>query len=259
MAKVDPEVLKLGQLNRQRIEETARWKASRAAEPLIAELPNAPGLSENELKAHDERVKNWRHRQQVYSCFAENGLSAFPKFYEANLDDLSRLPRDVVESYEIEAYRLRTLANKPCIIGVLGPRGVGKSYIGAAIVNSCCKAGTSAHFVELSYLICQIRECWRSTAIISENVMIERYVKPKVLIIDELDEKLSTDNEKSLLTRVVNRRYVHNRSTIMLSNLTFDAFKDAIGTSLASRMGEGGGVVYLDKWRDLRPEMSPKT
>jgi len=97
----------------------------------------------------------------------------------------------------------------------------------------------------------EIKASFRPDSTVTEKQVIEEFIRPKLLIIDETQERGETKWEDGLLTHLIDRRYRQERDTLLISNQTKEAFAESIGASIASRIIETGGIV-LCNWPSFR-------
>jgi DNA replication protein DnaC len=58
--------------------------------------------------------------------------------------------------------------------------------------------------------------------------------------------------ESAILQEVINARYESILPTILISNLTFDQLKDAIGERIVDRVTDGGRNRQVFNWESYR-------
>jgi DNA replication protein DnaC len=97
---------------------------------------------------------------------------------------------------------------------LLGPSGVGKSHIAQAIGHRVCLKGYSTVFVSAQKLFCDLRA---SLADNTYEKLMASYVKPHLLIIDDLGLRPLKGDEPDDLQELIRRRY-ENGATIITSN-----------------------------------------
>jgi DNA replication protein DnaC len=96
----------------------------------------------------------------------------------------------------------------------IGPPGVGKSHLAQAIELEALKAG----FVVLYHSIFDlVRELLTQETLSAEARMLNKYLKPDLLIIDDMGLKVLPPKSGEILLEIIMGRY-ENRSTIMTSN-----------------------------------------
>ena len=97
---------------------------------------------------------------------------------------------------------------------LVGPPGVGKSHLAQAIGLEALKAG----FVVLYRSIFdRVRELLSQETLAAETRLLNKYLKPDLLIIDDMGLKILPPKSGEVLLEIIMRRY-ENRSTMMTSN-----------------------------------------
>jgi DNA replication protein DnaC len=96
----------------------------------------------------------------------------------------------------------------------LGPPGVGKSFLVQAIGYQAIKAG---HVVLYRSVFDVIRDFLRDEALSTDDKVLPRYLKPDLLIIDDMGMKQLPKRSGEYLFEIIMRRY-ETRSTMMTSN-----------------------------------------
>jgi len=135
------------------------------------------------------------------------------------------------------------------IIGLVGRRGTGKTQIAVQIAKDVANAGKRPLYSTAMGFFLDIKESFRNNG--SERAVIEQYCIPAYLVIDEMQERGETPWEDRLLTHLIDRRYQHEKDTILISNQTQETFLASIGESISSRLIETGGVALCD-WPSYR-------
>lgn len=145
-----------------------------------------------------------------------------------------------------------------CVL--IGPRGTGKTQAAVSVAKAfqwgwdttggvnteACTRYTTA--VEL---FMAIKETYGDNAQRSEKAAVEMFVKPALLIIDEVQERAGTEWEQRLLTAIVDRRYAALKDTILVGNLKAENVQAELGSSICSRAQETGGI-YVADWTSFR-------
>lgn len=137
-----------------------------------------------------------------------------------------------------------------CLLALVGNRGTGKTQMGACAIDQSCWSGRSALYVEAGPMFMQIRDSFKDGGE-GEHKTYSRFIAPKLLVIDQMEERKHSEHEDRMLFSILNRRYADELDTILVSNETASAFLAGLGPSIASRMAQTGEVIVCD-WADKR-------
>jgi DNA replication protein DnaC len=160
--------------------------------------------------------------------------------------------------------RILTLefAEKGENVVLVASQGLGKTMIAKNIAHQAVLAGKSALFVTASDLLLDLSK--QETARALEN-RFRHYVRPHVLVVDELGY-LSYDNQASdLLFQVINRRY-ERRSIVLTTNLSFSEWNTVFPhatctTALIDRLTHHAEILPVEgkSYRTREAEIENKT
>jgi DNA replication protein DnaC len=107
----------------------------------------------------------------------------------------------------------------------LGPPGVGKSFMVQAIGYQAIKAGYTVYYRSIFDLV---RDFLHDEVLGQEDKMLSSYLKPELLIIDDMGMKQLPRRSGECLFEVVMRRY-ERRSTMMTSNRPLEDWGKLLG------------------------------
>ncbi|MFO0938351.1 MAG: IS21-like element helper ATPase IstB [Gemmataceae bacterium] len=108
---------------------------------------------------------------------------------------------------------------------MIGPPGVGKSFLAQAIGYQAVKAGLLVKYRSIFDLI---RDFLHDEALGGEEKVLGKYLKPDLLIIDDMGMKQLPKRSGEYLFEIILRRY-ETRSTLMTSNRPLDDWGKLIG------------------------------
>jgi len=107
----------------------------------------------------------------------------------------------------------------------LGPPGTGKSHLVQAIGYQAIKSGFTVRYRSIFDVV---RDFMADEAFAGQDKVLEKYLKPELLIIDDMGIKQLPKRSGEYFFEVVMRRY-ETRSTIMTSNRPLEDWGKLIG------------------------------
>ncbi len=139
----------------------------------------------------------------------------------------------------------------------LGPPGVGKSFLVQAIGYQAIKAG---HAVLYRSVFDVVRDFLHDEALAAEDKVLAKYLKPELLIIDDMGMKQLPKRSGEYLFEIIMRRY-ETRSTMMTSNRPLEDWGKLLGdvptaTAILDRFLHHAEVVQM-KGRSYRLKDRP--
>jgi hypothetical protein len=137
------------------------------------------------------------------------------------------------------------------LLVLVGLRGRGKTQLAAMAVAASCAMGRSALYTEAAVLFMEIRDSYRDGG--SELAVFKKFSAPKLLVIDQMEERKHSEAEDRALFTIINRRYNDCYDTILVSNETPEHFAVSIGPSISDRIAQTGEYIVCD-WGSFRSE-----
>jgi DNA replication protein DnaC len=108
---------------------------------------------------------------------------------------------------------------------LIGPPGVGKSHLAQAIGQAAIRAGFLVVYRSIFDLV---RELLAEQTQSQEQRLFSKYLKPDLLIIDDMGLKQLPPKSGEILMEIILRRY-ENRSTFMTSNRPIEEWGKLLG------------------------------
>jgi DNA replication protein DnaC len=172
---------------------------------------------------------------------------------------LSKLPHHkTLDEYDfsfqpdLDPRKIRDLATLAFVqakanVALLGPPGVGKTHIAVALAVAACRAGFTVYFTTLDDMVRHLKaadEIGRLTA------KLRTYLRPNVLVIDEVGYQPLERAEANLVFQVISKRY-EKGSTLLTSNKSFSEWGQVFGdevlaTAILDRLLHHCDVVAIN-------------
>jgi DNA replication protein DnaC len=132
-------------------------------------------------------------------------------------------------------------------IALLGPPGVGKTHVAVALAVAACQAGYSIYFTSLDDLVRRLK---LAEATGRFNRQLAAYLRPAVLVIDEVGYLPLDRAEANMLFQLVSRRYERG-SLIITSNKSFAEWgavlgDDVLATAILDRLLHHCDVIAIN-------------
>jgi len=108
---------------------------------------------------------------------------------------------------------------------LVGPPGVGKSHLAQAIGHEAIKSGLTVLYRSIFDVV---RDFLQDEAFGGQDDVLKRFLKPDLLIIDDMGLKQLPKHSGEYLFEIIMRRY-ENRSTLMTSNRPIEDWGKLIG------------------------------
>ncbi|MFE0654152.1 IS21-like element helper ATPase IstB [Streptomyces sp. NPDC059534] len=198
-----------GKLGLPHLAETIREYTRRADEGMMGYLDFLDLVLSEELAVRDDR----RFRQGLR-------LSKLPHHKTLDEYDFSFQP-------DLDPRKVKDLATLSFVEGkanaaLLGPPGVGKTHIAVALAVTACRAGYSIYFTSLDDMVRNLKAAGRLTN------KLGTYLRPGVLVVDEVGYQPLERAEANLVFQVISKRY-EKGSIILTSNKTFSEWGQVFG------------------------------
>ena len=140
------------------------------------------------------------------------------------------------------------------LYALLGKRGTGKTQFGVCLIRYACRSLTTAKYSVAMDFFMEIKATYKHNSSRTEDEVIVDFVRPSLLVLDEMHERGETEWENRLLTYMIDKRYTQMKDTLLISNQTLDVFQTTVGYSILSRLQETGAIITCD-WPSFREEI----
>ncbi|MDI9260532.1 IS21-like element helper ATPase IstB [Alicyclobacillus sendaiensis] len=189
----------------------------------------------------ETRLRAAMHRQATYLDFLEDLLEGELRIREERHLQLrlrmARLPyRKTLEDFDftfqpsLDEKAIRELATMSFVeraenVLFLGPPEVGKTHLAVALGLEALRAGYSVYFSPLARLVEDLRRAYDERRL---NVRMRPYLRPKLLIVDEVGYTKLDPVAANVFFQLVNARYERG-SLILTSNKSFGEWGELLG------------------------------
>lgn len=136
------------------------------------------------------------------------------------------------------------------LMALIGPRGPGKTQLAEQVIRAASAVGRPCLYVRAMEIFLRLRASFKSDAL-TELEVIQGLIAPKVLVIDEIQERGETAWEDRVLSYLMDRRYGDMGDTLLIANLTKAELRESLGPSISDRIRESGGVIECN-WASFR-------
>lgn len=214
-----------------------------------------PTCSKAEREAEEAETKRKEEQQRQARIEARMKAAGIPEAFRDRTFDNYRaetpeqqhavaVMREFAENFWSRHRRAGTFAV------LAGTPGTGKSHLALACAPAVMKRGT-AMYLRTADIIRRVRATWRRDSDQTEEEVLHALAGLDLLIIDEVGVQRGTEDEQMILFDVMDRRYAELKPTILLTNLSGQAFVEFMGPRIMDRLKERAVFVPC-KWESFR-------
>lgn len=132
-----------------------------------------------------------------------------------------------------------------------GSAGTGKTHLACALLRDLAyNQGRQGYYCSAYAAIQAVRECYSKRDMVEAQVM-QRFLQPDLLVLDEIGVQYGSDSEKLILFNILNGRYEAMKPSIVITNMAHAEIRDYLDRSYDRLRDNGGGVLTFDwsSWR----------
>ncbi|MFC8277055.1 IS21-like element helper ATPase IstB [Streptomyces sp. NPDC057271] len=201
-----------GKLGLPHLAEALTQYAQRADEAKLGYLDFIDLVLSEELAVRDDR--RFRTGLRISKLPHHKTLDDYDFSFQPELD-----PRKVKDLATLSFVEAKANA------ALLGPPGVGKTHIAVALAVAACRAGYSIYFTSLDDMVRNLKTAEAAGRLTSK---LGSYLRPAVLVVDEVGYQPLERAEANLVFQVISKRY-EKGSIILTSNKTFSEWGQVFG------------------------------
>ena len=195
--------------------DTITQLVDRAEHAQLGYLDFVDLLLEEELGIRETR--RFRNALKLSGLPHHKTLDEFDYAFQPDLD-----PRKIRDLATLEFVKTRSN------VALLGPPGVGKTMIAVALAVAACQAGFSIYFTTLDDLVRKLRTAEATGRF---NRQLTAYLRPAVLVVDEVGYLPLDRAEANMVFQLVSRRYERG-TMIITSNKAFTEWGNVLGDDI---------------------------
>lgn len=222
-----------------------------ASEPTSTPSPTTPCRSSNH-EAYEASLATEKRLGDETTARAMYGRSGVPRRHAEQAKRLSEACPEWSQCRD----RVCNGLGSGFLFALAGTRGPGKTQIAQQAIAASCRALREARYARAMDVFLSIRESYRKDSARSEGQVVEQFRSPKLLVIDEIQERGETPWEDRILTNLIDKRYGDASDTLLIANLMPEALKESLGASIFDRLRETGGIIKCT-WPTFRGKPAP--
>jgi DNA replication protein DnaC len=167
---------------------------------------------------------------------------------------------------DLDVRKVRDLATLSFIetstnVAFLGPPGVGKTHLACSLAVAACQAGHMTYYTSLDDMVRKLRAADAAGSLARQ---IRTFLRPTLLVVDEVGYTTLGRVDANLVFQVISRRY-EKSSTIITSNKSFSEWgtifaDDVLATAILDRYLHHCEVITINgpSWR-LKDKLTDTT
>lgn len=132
-----------------------------------------------------------------------------------------------------------------------GTPGTGKTHLACALLRSLT-GSFGFRYSTVSQLARRVRSTYHRNATEHESDILSEYVEKSMLVLDEIGAGTGTDHERAMLHDVIAGRYDARKPTMLITNLSLDDTKAALGDRIVDRFRDDHGLIVPFNWPSYR-------
>ena len=211
---------------------------------------------EQELEEQKKKIEQERKRELVKQSNLINSQIP-PRFLKASFNNYKTTTKEQDSAKNTCLDYANNFENKleaGTSLVFVGTYGAGKTHLACSIAQEIMKKGYSALYVNTSKALRKVKDTWNGGGEREQEAM-NYFIRPDLLILDEIGLQHGSEAEKIILFEILNERYMQCKPTILISNLDIKDLKEYITERVIDRMRENGGQKIVFDWESNRGKL----
>jgi len=212
-------------------------------------------ICEKEHKEEQKKYESIKKQEKFNGLIAVSGIP--PRFQSCRFDNFKTdIHKDQSHALSVaHAYvdNFTSNSQQGACLTFCGKPGTGKTHLACAVGIAIMKTmSTNILYAKTYNALLEIKKTFNKNAELSEMDIVNKFLSPSLLILDEVGIQFGTETEKILIYQIINGRYEFIRPTIIISNQTKEELTEYLGERCVDRLREGGGAVVPFGWDSYR-------
>lgn len=197
-------------------------------------------------RAATESERAWRNAWSLFEHWERCGIPS--RYRSRTLDNWTpasasqEAPARLLQAY---ASQIRPRVESGDGLTLLGPPGVGKTHILAALITAGHQAGIRGLYRPWPHLLAAHRLAMKAPADDPLRHAMDKATACPLLALDEIGHEGATDWERRQLFELVDYRYREGLPLLIASNATTKTLPELLGERLADRLQEVSAAVTI--------------
>lgn len=172
-------------------------------------------------------------------------------FIDSTFDNYICKTKEQTETMEFLKHFSLTARRQPVVHYLVGKRNTGKNHLAVATAKNFIDRKLNTKITKVSKLVRAFHDNLRVNG--NEQKILNNYIRPDILIIDEVGRQRATDSELLYLEEIIDDRYEEMKPTLLIGNVSSPKeMKEFIGERSYSRYERTGSKTLVCNWEEFK-------
>jgi DNA replication protein DnaC len=235
---------------------------SRWLEPRKTHCPHCDRIMQVEVDARDKEIRQGKLRDDFAIRMALERAGVPVRMHGctwmnwSHPTDAHKRAYNFVRSYADDLMHNLEIGRSAAFTGTTG---TGKTHLAVGLLRHVLGKGGTGRYTTLSNMLGRIKATFSKDGPEKEHDVIRDLTRCDLLVIDEIGRGTESNYETSQLFRVLDERYMNQRPTLLVSNLSPAGLKQQLGDAALDRLRHNGGSILNFDWGSHRSPKKPST